>query len=343
MNVRSLAAILVTAVLVTPTGLLRLVSLGPHSAALAAAAAAGRQGDERTAASSDHTGGEPDSAPVSGLYPADQLNSDAVIGPVESAADSAGEPDTGNDPTADYPPETATEDAPPVELTTTRPYTSNAQVRLMLIGTAVAGDPALSMAIIEIEGTRRQEFFREGQWVRGVRIRRILRNRVIVDSGEKETTVAMLQSLPEENQARGDAFAPAVDRGGVDSAAPIRPDSYRPSLAARAAGRETVVHLDRNAAAVSLSDVDQATGQANVEPVMVYGRPAGVRVSPVLPGSIFAQLGLRSGDVIVGVNGESIDRPEQTMLLFQKIREGGDVAIQVKSRRRNRIIRLNIG
>ena len=76
---------------------------------------------------------------------------------------------------------------------------------------------------------------------------------------------------------------------------------------------------------------------------MVFSRPAGIKLSPVPPGSIFAQMGLRSDDVIVGVNGESITRPEQAVRLLEKIKEGGDVAIQVKGRRRNRIIQLDVG
>jgi hypothetical protein len=43
------------------------------------------------------------------------------------------------------------------------------------------------------------------------------------------------------------------------------------------------------------------------------------------------------------VNGESITNPEQAAGLLEKIKEGGDVSIQVKGRRRNRIIQVNIG
>jgi len=43
------------------------------------------------------------------------------------------------------------------------------------------------------------------------------------------------------------------------------------------------------------------------------------------------------------VNCESITRTEQATGLLEKIKEGGDVSIQVKGRRRNRIIQVYIG
>jgi type II secretory pathway component PulC len=53
-------------------------------------------------------------------------------------------------------------------------------------------------------------------------------------------------------------------------------------------------------------------------------------------------MGLRSRDVIVGVNDESITDPAQAADFFQTIAEGGEVTIKLKRRRRTRQIRLNI-
>ena len=93
---------------------------------------------------------------------------------------------------------------------------------LKLIGTAIADDPELSMAIIEIRGTRQQSYFREKDWVGGVRIKKILRNRLIVDYGKKEVNVAMLQSLPGENETSAFASAPMADQGSVERTASFR-------------------------------------------------------------------------------------------------------------------------
>lgn len=129
---------------------------------------------------------------------------------------------------------------------------------LKLIGTAIADDPELSMAIIEIRGTRQQSYFREKDWVGGVRIKKILRNRLIVDYGKKEVNVAMLQSLPGENETSAFASAPMADQGSVERTASFRLAGNRESIAGRVTGRQNFVHLDRTEVETSLADVDQA-------------------------------------------------------------------------------------
>jgi type II secretory pathway component PulC len=53
-------------------------------------------------------------------------------------------------------------------------------------------------------------------------------------------------------------------------------------------------------------------------------------------------MGLRSRDVIIGMDEESITSPDQASDFFQKLAEGGEVTIKLKRRRRTRQIRINI-
>jgi type II secretory pathway component PulC len=53
-------------------------------------------------------------------------------------------------------------------------------------------------------------------------------------------------------------------------------------------------------------------------------------------------MGLRSRDVIVGVNDEDITSPDQATEFFRTLGEGGEVTIKLKRRRRTRQIKLNI-
>jgi general secretion pathway protein C len=92
----------------------------------------------------------------------------------------------------------------------------------------------------------------------------------------------------------------------------------------------------------SLDDFDRLFQQVEIKPVQTYGHPSGLRVVSIEAGSIFDELGLQSTDVIVGINGASITTPDQADLLFQSINAGGYVTIQVKGKRRNRIIHLDI-
>ena len=262
-----------------------------------------------------------------------------------NAASPAGEETASSEFAEDSEPFDAPMEAALEEIPLSAPYRTPFGSTLKLVGTAVVDDPSKSMAIIENGGTRRQSYVREGDRVGGMRVKQILRNRIIVDLGGAEVRIAMLHSLPAETETAGASSAQTSVPESVNRPAPFELAGNRrpPGAAGAGPGRSSFLHLDRGGVEATLADIDQVMQQADVEPVMVFDRPAGVKVSTVGPGSIFAQLGLRSGDVIVGVNGESITRPEQTLRLLQKIKEGGEVTIQVKGRRRNRIIQLDVG
>jgi type II secretory pathway component PulC len=53
-------------------------------------------------------------------------------------------------------------------------------------------------------------------------------------------------------------------------------------------------------------------------------------------------MGLRSRDVIVGIDDETITGPDQAADFFQRLAGGGEVTIKLKRRRRTRQIKLNI-
>jgi type II secretion system protein C len=302
--------IIMVALVVTPTGLPYPDSSESHYVAWAAVQAAEPGGDLTVTPENDQTGAEPETERESEIGNTGAVNSEAPTELEEFSDDTKGAPDAETD-LSDFSREMENQETLTEEITTSRPYTSSAKVSLKLIGTAIADDPELSMAIIEIRGTRQQSYFREGAWVGDIRIKKILRNRLIVDYGEKEVKVAMMQSLPGEKETAAVASAPMADQGSVDRTASFQVAGNREPNAGRATGRQKFVHLDRAEIEGSLADVDQAMRQVSVQPVLVHNRPAGVRVSPLSPGSIFAQLGLRNEDVIVGVNGESITRPEQ--------------------------------
>ena len=78
----------------------------------------------------------------------------------------------------------------------------------------------------------------------------------------------------------------------------------------------------------------------NINPIVVYGEPIGIRISPIEPGGIFAELGLETGDIITAVNGQEIREPEEAIALLERIRAGGDFDISIRGSRRDKEIEL---
>ena len=212
-----------------------------------------------------------------------------------------------------------------------------------LIGTMVADPAEKSTAVIEYLGTQVQDTVNEGDRAGGLRVKKILRDRIIVDTGDNEVMIAMNRTLPAVGQESIAQSAMAI----AQTTAATSNDDYsagreRRMNTMRPTGRSHALHLDRQVVEVSLADPDQVLQRVSIEPAKSHGHPAGIRIAPIEAGSIFADLGLQSTDVIVGVNNESILTPDKAALLLQRIKAGGNVTIQVKGKRRNRIIQLDI-
>jgi len=186
---------------------------------------------------------------------------------------------------------------------------------LKLVGTVFTGVPAESLAFIEDLSGRKQEAYREGDRVKQVLVKKILRQSVIINTGKRDEMLAM----EEVEEAGGKPGAPAPS---------ARYQPPRPPTAAPPPSGSTP--LPREEVESSLSDLNQLMQQVRVRPYMEANKPAGFLVSDIKPGSIFAKMGLRNGDVVQKINDQNISSPEQAIELYQGLMEGGAVALEIK-------------
>lgn len=82
--------------------------------------------------------------------------------------------------------------------------------------------------------------------------------------------------------------------------------------------------------------------QARISPHYTNGVADGFRVTRIRPRSLFRKLGLVNGDIITGVNGQTIRSADDAMAFYQDLSSGRDVGIQLKRRGRNREITYRI-
>ena len=66
-----------------------------------------------------------------------------------------------------------------------------------------------------------------------------------------------------------------------------------------------------------------------VQPVYKNGNIGGFRLLGADNESIYAQLGLKSGDTIVDVNGQTIDGPQKAMALLEALKPGQTVGLKI--------------
>jgi len=198
---------------------------------------------------------------------------------------------------------------------------------LKLMGTVAGDDAATSFAIIDNETTHKQELYQEGDKAGDVLIKKILRNKVIVDAGRGEELLA----LELEETGKKVDFSQAPQPPGRERGPASRQNPYL---------------FERAEVEAALGNVDQVIQELSISPFMRSGRPAGFRIGKLPRDSILIAMGLRTGDLIIGVNDQAITSPEQAAEFLQRLKQGGDVTIKVGKgrgvRMRGRVIRLKI-
>jgi len=201
---------------------------------------------------------------------------------------------------------------------------------LKLVGTVFTGVPSDNLAFIEDLSARKQEVYREGDQVKQVLVKRILRQSVIINSGKRDEVLTLAE--PEEASGRAGPPGPT---------ARYQPPT-RPSPPPPASGSSDSRTLDRQDVESSMSDLNQLMQQVRIRPYLEANKPAGFLVSDIKPGSIFAKMGLRNGDVVQKINDQVISSPEQAIELYQGLMGGGEIALEIKRGQKSEKINYDV-
>ncbi len=188
------------------------------------------------------------------------------------------------------------------------------KLNLKLWGTITGDDQGLSYAVIE-ETARRQQpqhLYREGDRVGQASIKLILREKVVLTVDGRDEVLEM------EQLADDAASASRPARRTMDVA---------PAHGIPEPGRE--VAIERDTIEDALSDVGNLMRQVRIRPYFQDGNPEGILLSGIRRGSIFEDMGLSSGDVITGVNGNPIRTVEDAMQLYEGLKSEQSVELQI--------------
>ena len=232
------------------------------------------------------------------------------------------------------PEKTAPAPKPEIPIEAIAPAEKN--IGLKLMGTVVADDATFSRAIVHVSKTREQDAYREGDQAGKAKIKKILRNKVVIttDKGDQ------LLTIDDEDFGKG---GKAVSKQQGPNVGGRKFDVSGSQLPRR---RARSINLKHEEVAASLADTDQLLQELTISPFMQDDQPAGFIISKIPRGSILTKMGLRNGYVVTQLNDQEITSPDQATEFFRTLAEGGEVTIQVRRsrgvRRRARQINLNI-
>ncbi len=179
---------------------------------------------------------------------------------------------------------------------------------LRLWGTVIFGGDTGDYAVIEDKKTRKQQLYRIGDPVQNAEVKVILREKVVLSVSGKDEILTMEET-------------PGVK---VSSARPV------PSAVPEPIQREMTI--DRAMVEDAINNIGELMKQVRIRPYFENGQPAGLSLTGVRPNSIFQKMGIRSGDVLLAVDGEEIRSVDDVVNLYEKIGAADGVGLQIKRR-----------
>jgi general secretion pathway protein C len=184
---------------------------------------------------------------------------------------------------------------------------------LSLKGT-IASYPAESSIAIIADGGNKEEIYTIGAAVtNGARLHAVYADRVVLNENGVLTNLKLPKDFPEGT--------PTLARR--DTTTTIRPARDTQSI-------QSVVAQNVS----QLSDVIRPT------PYFVDGQQQGYRVYPGRNRAQFTALGLRPGDWVKDINGQSLNDPTQAMKIFQTLGSSSEVSVTVERNGQPEIIVL---
>ena len=189
-------------------------------------------------------------------------------------------------------------------------------LKLDLLGT-ITGDQKEAYAVIEDTATKQQNLFRIGDTVQNAIVKMILREKVVLNVNGKDEILKIEK-----------------DRQGSTS--------INPQAAALSSEGSQNITVKRSQMESAVRNVNTLMKQIRIRPNFRNGKPDGLRLTGIRPNSIFYNMGLKSGDILVGANGKPIESVEDVFTLYQNLQSSSRVQLEIKRRGRPKTIDYHI-
>jgi general secretion pathway protein C len=190
-------------------------------------------------------------------------------------------------------------------------------LQLDLYGT-IAGEDGRGYAIIEERDKKKQRLYTVGDTVAGATIVKIMRNAVVLRLGERDQVLKQKEITSAGSERRA---LPGIAPQQAQPASPGATPSPRP-LSRPPTGGSTG----------SAADLANLLTQARVTPHVTAGtsgKPDGVVINEIQPGSLFETVGLVNGDIIQETNGKAVTGVADLVSMYRDLKPGTSLSVKV--------------
>jgi general secretion pathway protein C len=181
------------------------------------------------------------------------------------------------------------------------------RLKLKLLGT-ISGPEDIAGAVIEDASGKGQFLVRVGDAIQDAVVVMILKEKIVLQVGGRE-------ELLEMDQWTSGPSSPA-------------PSGSQPS--AQIDDRQQVISIKRSQIDDALKDINNLMKQVRIIPNFNQGKPDGLMISGIPQDSFFSQIGLRSGDILSGVDGKAIESVDDALKLYTGMKSASRLKVQLK-------------
>ncbi len=183
------------------------------------------------------------------------------------------------------------------------------RLNIKLIGTVVAGDK--SAAMVSVQSSRKQEvFFLHEEIQPRVTLEEVAATEIVVSNHGKRERISIEAGKPITQAPR---------------AATPRKTAPRISM-----GNTINRKINRNKLNSQMRNFSTLLSQARVSPHFTNKKPDGFTISEIVKGSLYEEIGLKNGDIIKKVNGESVTGAEQAMRMYRELQNATFIDVEVE-------------
>jgi general secretion pathway protein C len=206
------------------------------------------------------------------------------------------------------------------------------KLKLKLWGT-VTGPDQMAFAIIEDAAEKRQNLFRVGESLKTAMVKQILRERVVLTVNGKDEALDIEKLV--KPQAGGSPSTPP----GTEEQTEPPPESAQQEDPGQPAQDVT---LGKEQVEGAIQNVNELMKQVRIRPHFTNGQPDGLSLSGIKPGSVFQDIGLRSGDVILGVDGQPIQSVDDALKFYTSLKDAQNVSLQIRREGQEETIKYSV-
>ncbi len=175
-------------------------------------------------------------------------------------------------------------------------------LNIVLLGT-VSGPERVAFAVMEEKGKKKQGLYQTGDMVQGALIKKVLRGKVIIEVKGKDEILEMEQTKTGKRGSRG-------------AGAGHRDNGY-------------TITVGRDDLQKSLGNINSLLTQVRIRPLIKNGKPDGLVLSYIKPGSIFAKLDLKNGDVVKKIDNKEIKSSEDAFAFYTRLKSGAALSLEI--------------